>query len=164
MRGRQGTSQTPRPSQVTGGVGESRLGRRDPRDAQAGAAKRRAPVRGKHYRNHRREIGKGSQSNAKSKSPGGKEEEDGEGGGERRSSKRRGRKVNGKRCRRGLLGVSLTLKGHKLIETRGRRETKDKIQLGLPEIAENIRTRASAGDENFKIVELQQLKFHKGKN
>ena len=68
-----------------------------------------------------------------------------------------------KRCRRGLLGVSLTLKGHKLIETRGGRETKDKIQLGLPEMTENIRTRASAGDDNFKIVALQQLKFHKGK-
>ena len=61
-------------------------------------------------------------------------------------------------------GCLVDLKGHKLIETRGRRETKDKIQLGLPEIAENIRTRASAGDENFKIVELQQLRFHKGKN
>ena len=63
-----------------------------------------------------------------------------------------------------MLGVSLTLRRHKLIETRGKRETKDKIQLGLPEMAENIRTRASAGDEHFKIVELQQLKFHKGNN
>ena len=54
-RGSTGFIADPRPSQVTGGVGESRLGRRDPRDAQAGAAKRRAPVRGKHYRNHPRE-------------------------------------------------------------------------------------------------------------
>ena len=61
-------------------------------------------------------------------------------------------------------GVSLTLRGHKLIETRGRREAKDEIQLGLPGMAENIRTRASAGDESFKIVEHQQLKFHKGNN
>ena len=101
----------PRPSQVTGGVGESRLGRRDPRDAQAGAAKRRVPARGNHNRN--REW-KESQSEADSKSPakhssraarkeadggaeaGGKEKEDGEGGGERRSSMRRRRKVNEK--------------------------------------------------------------------
>ena len=34
-----------------GGVGESRLGRRDPRGAQAGAAKRRTPVRGNRNRN-----------------------------------------------------------------------------------------------------------------
>ena len=60
-----------------------------------------------------------------------------------------------KGCRRGLLGVSLTLKGHKLIETRGRRETKGEIHVGLPGIAENIRRERWRGGKIVKIVEHQ---------
>ena len=60
----------------TGVVEESRPGRRDPGGAQAGAAKRRTPVRGNHNRNHNRmETGRpGRETNTGNKTGGHTEE------------------------------------------------------------------------------------------
>ena len=87
---------------------------------------------------------------------------------ERRSSKRRRRRSTEKETAEPA-GCLVDLKVHKFIEARGRRETQGEQissikEVREPEKAENIRKRASAGGENFKIVELQQLKFRKGKN
>ena len=105
--GRPGSSLT-RDLPGAGGVGESRLGRRDPRDAQAVTAKRRTPARGKHYRNRawakarNRSRNRNHMQYAQVRHRGGsreggkevgegREEEDCERGGKRRSSKRRRR-------------------------------------------------------------------------